>query len=183
METAIPPPYESSGCPPIFTMRPSALAAVPRDTISHYINVVVHASSQSFPYPEPSHLWALRDVHHEDWANFVSNLLSVEPEYEIKHEKKTALDSSDADYELLQKMYKTLAEWNEGFFSLRGVKIVAGGDTPATREQVAIAKKRESDGETHGGVGWKFGKENKFGLQLGSVLVGLEFGGEKKVEK
>ena len=48
---------------------------------------------------------------------------------------------------------------------------MAGGLAPTTRTE----KKVE--------VGFKFGEENKFGLQVGSVLIGLGFPESKKSEK
>ena len=167
-------------------MRRTELTTSPKEILSHYINVVPYVSPQSFPYPEPSQIWVARDVRAEDWTTFVSALLYIEPKSDLKHEKKED-SSEEAEYELLQKMYTTLAEWNEGFFRPRGLEMVAGGENPTMAEQrVAASQKlaREGPVAKEGNFGFKFGKDNKFGLQLGPVLVGLDLKkGEKKTEK
>jgi hypothetical protein len=110
-------------------------------------------------------------VQPSDWTTFVNNLLYTTTTTHTKSESPDSKSNADSEFELLQTMYATLAKWNEGFFAPRGLKVVAGGLAPTTRTE----KKVE--------VGFKFGEENKFGLQVGSVLIGLGFPESKKSEK
>lgn len=149
----------------------------------HYINIVPHAAPTSFPYPEPVHFWLSRDVRKEDWASFVANLLAVPDAAVVAAERalpdldrKIASKNDDSqtplvsDFDIHQRMYGVLAEWNEGFFKPRGLKVVAGGDA--------------SHGASHSSrttKGWKFGPD-KFGFQLGNVLFGIDASSSSKMK-
>lgn len=179
-----PPSYnDTTSVTPQLTLRspPPSVRPQPGSPItSHYINVVPHAAPTSFPYPEPSQLWLSRDVRKEDWASFVANLLAVPdpaapPDDNLDHKDKLPGPPKDAtpsdppppanrDPDVLQRMHAVLAEWNEGFFKPRGLKIVAAGEGDTSTSET---RKSPSD------KGWKFGPD-KFGFQVGNMLIGLD---------
>lgn len=124
---------ETQNSPPSYddaTSMPGRRPPHPRPTpeLVHTIDIKVPRASPSSPLPIPfpadEETWTLtRDVQHDNWARFVSNLADARA---TKAEKKDA-DEGEPSAEQVQRMREALGLWNYNFFEPRGCRIQAIG--------------------------------------------------------
>lgn len=119
-------PTVSSGAPDFvsaeayFEGRPSIIQP-PSDILEHHITVPTGATRESLYFPHPERKYQERDVRVMDWYTFVNYLIPDQPEPLVTKEKKPDDEDSDEGYERIEAV---VAEWNEGFFCPRGVRIL-----------------------------------------------------------
>ncbi|KAF3797991.1 hypothetical protein GCG54_00003891 [Colletotrichum gloeosporioides] len=134
----------------------------------------------TFAYPEPSAFWLSRDIQHEDWAAFTSNL--VKPgrsgaagdatlPADSKGQPLSGVQGPEYE-EQISRMRGELARWNETFFRPRGMKVISGEDY---RAETQPSSSQAQSGGSGGGADkkWKFGPD-KFGFQIGGALLGID---------
>lgn len=122
-------PTVSSGAPDYasaaayFDERPSTVQT-PSDILEHRITVPAGATRESLYFPHPELKYQERDVRVADWYTFVNYLIpdQTESPTEPLTEKAKSADA-DAD-ERDERIEAVVAEWNEGFFGPRGVRIL-----------------------------------------------------------
>ncbi|KAK2764829.1 hypothetical protein CKAH01_15710 [Colletotrichum kahawae] len=178
-EDVPPPPYVAdTATQPINRSPPFPQ---PSEVTAHFTNLIPGSAPFTFAYPEPSALWLSRDIQHEDWAAFTSNLVraarsSTTGDAPLAVDSKGQKSLSGAqgpEYEeQVSRMREELGRWNEIFFKPRGMKVVSGEDYRA--ETKPSSSETQSDGSGDGSnKKWNFGPD-KFGLKIGGALLGID---------
>lgn len=89
------------------------------DILEHHITVPTGAMRMSLYFPHPERKYQDRDVRISDWYTFV-NYLIPDPAESFANEAKDHGEVLDE----LERVEAVVAEWNEGFFGPRGVRII-----------------------------------------------------------
>ncbi|KAI4133841.1 MAG: hypothetical protein LQ347_002032 [Umbilicaria vellea] len=110
--------------------------------VLHYHLVTSPAiSPEDLSYPQPDSHYRVRDVSCQDWATFVNHVLSHnlgtgQRNAKTAHEEKGRAKRQDTP-ERRRMIEATVAEWNEGFFGPRGIRIHA--ELPDVSEATLVA--------------------------------------------
>ncbi len=91
----------------------------PSYILEHRVVVPPDVSRESLHYPQPEEQYQERDVSVADWQTFVNFLLPARAESSA--EKDNAGEDPDERFERIDAV---AAEWNEGFFGPRGIRIL-----------------------------------------------------------
>ncbi|KAF4426855.1 hypothetical protein CFRS1_v002886 [Colletotrichum fructicola] len=178
-EDVPPPPYVAdTATQPINRPPPFPL---PSEVTAHFINLIPGSAPFTFAYPEPSALWLSRDIQHEDWAAFTSNLVRAGRSdttggtplpADLKGQQPPAATQGLEYEEQISRMREELARWDETFFKPRGMKVVSGEDYHV---ETQISSSQAQNGSSGGGANkrWNFGPD-KFGFQIGGALLGID---------
>ena len=158
---SLPPSYDDA------TSLPGRRPPHPRPTpeLTHTINIKVPRATASgplpIPFPSDEASWTARDIQHDDWARFVSNLAGAR---ETKPEKKGNDEGAPTD-EQVEAMREALGLWNYNFFEPRGCKVFAAGfeevkQTPEKAKQSIFIFGKE-------GIGFRLPGGGMFGISTG----------------
>ena len=97
---------------------------LPNPLIVHYPHITPFTTREDLPPPVSFNEWLARDVNFQDWATFTNFLIS---ELDVHPDDKDAENRKPLAPEEVQarhgKIEDVVAEWNEGFFGPRGIKI------------------------------------------------------------
>lgn len=111
-----------------FDERPCALQ-LPSNVLEHKLFCPAGTARESIGFPEPEDSYRARDVRIEDWCTFVNYLfpthsdrVSEKTEHGADLEQKSLLIEEDTP-KRRERIEAVVAEWNEGFFGPRGIKI------------------------------------------------------------
>ncbi|MCJ1425010.1 hypothetical protein MMC29_002898 [Sticta canariensis] len=127
-----------------FEERPCTLQC-PSFVLEHHVVFPPDATPETLGFPQPEERYRARDVQTMDWYTFVNYLLPAHnpasrekrgssPERKDSH---IAVDTS----ERYARIEAVVAEWNEGFFGLRGIRIYpafVSAQAPAYRSTTSL---------------------------------------------
>ncbi|CAI0641528.1 unnamed protein product [Colletotrichum noveboracense] len=178
-EDVPPPPYVADTATQPINRPPPFL--LPSEVTAHFVNLIPGSAPFTFAYPEPSALWLSRNIQHEDWAAFTSNLVKAGRSgttggaplpADSKGQQPMSAAQSPEYEEQIGRMREELARWNQTFFKPRGMKVVSGEDY---RAETQPSSSQAQSGSSGGGADkrWKFGPD-KFGFQIGGALLGID---------
>ena len=106
-----------------FEERPCAIP-YPDFTLDHFLIIPSHATRDDLPYP--SRLFS-RDVSNSDWQTFVNYVLldhiRASVEKSDANQKKESAPLNEDSPERHERINAVIAEWNEGFFGPRGIRV------------------------------------------------------------
>lgn len=156
-----PPSYDDATSLP--GRRPPHPRPIPE--ISHTTNLKVARKGISAPMPIPfpadEETWtSARDVQHDDWARFVSNLADARG---ATAEKKDADEGEPSD-DQIQAMREVLGLWNYNFFEPRGCKVQAAGFDEVKQTEETQNEARFFFGKE--GIGYKTASGGTFGISF-----------------
>lgn len=111
-----------------FDERPCALQ-LPSNVLEHRLFCPAGTARESIGFPEPEDSYRARDVRIEDWCTFLNYLFSArsdrvseKTEHGANLEQKSLPIEEDTP-KRRERIEAVVAEWNEGFFGPRGIKI------------------------------------------------------------
>ena len=123
-----------------FEERPCTLRS-PNEILEYCITLPADATRESLYSSLPERKFQDRDVHVADWYTFVNYLIPDQPELSTEKEKK--LDRNEDSDERYERIEAMVAEWNEGFFCPRGVRILCDHrplEAPAYRSLIDLSE-------------------------------------------
>lgn len=122
-----------------FEERPCTLRS-PSEILEHQITVPADATRESLYSSYPERKLQDRDVRLADWYTFLNFLVPDQPDPLVENEKK--LDPNEDLDERYEGIEAVVAEWNEGFFGPRGVRILCDHrplEAPAYRSLIDLS--------------------------------------------
>jgi hypothetical protein len=164
---------------PYLATRAAPQTSPPEETLAHIVDL--SAAVETAPFPSPEATWASRDITHQDWSTFLSQLAA-----HLTASKLQEDTSSDRAKQLV-------AEWNAEFFVPRRciINIATQAAQAAQASQASDPNPAlSSDDNVVLGFKWddKFiglafgGKKpiTGYGLKLGNLLLGVSTGSAEK---
>ncbi|KAL9576991.1 MAG: hypothetical protein Q9212_006666 [Teloschistes hypoglaucus] len=96
----------------------------PSYTLYYPLIFTPNATRDDFPFPQPEHQYRSRDLLEHDWNTFLNYLLPPEMEPHRSRDRVRRLRSKDGlrDQDRIEAV---LAEWHQGFFAPRGIRLEA----------------------------------------------------------
>lgn len=123
-----------------FEERPCRLRS-PNEILESSITVPADATRESLYSSLPERKFQDRDVRVADWYTFVNFLIPDQLEPLTEKEKKS--DPNEESDERYERIEAVVAEWNEGFFCPRGVRILCDHrplEAPAYRSLIDLSE-------------------------------------------
>lgn len=124
-----------------FEERPCSLRS-PNEILECSIIVPADATRESLYSSHPERKYQDRDVRVADWYTFVNFLIPDQPGPLTEKEKEKKLDPNEDSDERYERIEAVVAEWNEGFFGPRGLRILCDQrplEAPAYRSLIDLS--------------------------------------------
>ncbi|MCJ1271535.1 hypothetical protein MMC22_011437 [Lobaria immixta] len=135
-------PFSSAAA--YFEERPCVIP-YPRFVLEHHVVFPPDATREALGFPEPEERYRARDVHTTDWYTFVNYLL---PSHHSTSNEKPGSSQENKDSHFREdisewhaRIEAVVAEWNEGFFGPRGIRIYpafVSAQAPAYRSTTSL---------------------------------------------
>ncbi|KAI4167939.1 MAG: hypothetical protein LQ343_006809 [Gyalolechia ehrenbergii] len=119
--TAMEPHFSSAAV--YFDDRPCT-TQYPSHILNHTITFSPSTKREDFPFPQPEDQYKSRDVSFIDWNTFLNYLLPIDVNAVHERSRLGRSRSKDACKDR-DRIEAVLAEWHEGFFGPRGIRIEA----------------------------------------------------------